>query len=483
MTDPIARLRAADPAAGDRRPDERAERDLRLLLTEAPSTGPVTPAPPSHRRTAPLLVTAVVAAAVIALTVAVLGIPHPQTDVGGTAPVSIAPTLGTGACHPAELLPFQCGTYRSTYGGKAITGDTGGPAKDPLSISFTRVGGLLTLSARTSSCLAMSVPVRYDGKRLVRLAAVTPEVGVICHGVDFGTLRGNWAYKFLNGPLDVDGADGPYFGKGDSSVFFSYQGAAPIGEQQLPRNETTCVPAHVAPFSCSPYFSSGGSGSVAFLGTNLFRLSFLHINGQLTAVLGGRCNSLSVVLQPDGNTLVASGGGTTTMLCTGAPGLQDAAVMRFFSGVLTYRIDGSRLTFASGSSSAVFSTDIGACLPSPATSPFCGTSTATSGSGSVAFVRSGPYRVTFGQSGTQLTAKVEGSCATTTYAVTVGSSALRLRPLSTTSHSCPADAQAHDTALAKFVTAPLVWRSRDRTLTLDSAASGPFASVTFTRDR
>jgi hypothetical protein len=157
--------------------------------------------------------------------------------------------------------------------------------------------------------------------------------------------------------------------------------------------------------------------------------------------------------------------------------------MRFFSGTVGYRIDGARLTFTSGSSSAVFSTDIGACRPSPATSPFCGSSTATRGSGSVAFVAD-PYRVTFAQSGSQLTAAVRGVCGTTTYDVAVGSGTLRLRSsLHTDQHSCPVGANAHDAALRAFLESPLTYRWNGSELTLESADTGPFSSAVFTRDR
>lgn len=324
MTGPIDRLRAADPGAAlGPQPDERAEADLRVLLAEPQPAGASAPHR-ERRRLAPVLVTAVVALAVIALTAAVLGFVHPRTDVGGTS----TPTLGPSDCHPAEVLPFECGTYESTYGGKAITGDLGGPAKDRLRISFTPKDGALLLTASTIDCFAETVMVRYDGTRLIRIG--TPEYSENdCNGP--GADKKSWAYAFLNGPLELGGdvsVDGPDFGSGASSVFFEYLGAAPIGAQQSPRNDDGCVAAHVQPFSCSDAVSAAGSGTVEFLGSNRYKLFFRHGNGQLTAVLDGACNTLSFVFEPDGNTLVAIPAGSTLVGCFGDRAQHDAASRR-----------------------------------------------------------------------------------------------------------------------------------------------------------
>ena len=347
MTEPIDRLRRADPAAGlGAQPDERAEADLALLLAE-PRPAPARAGRPAPRRIAPILVTAVVAIAVVALTAAVLAFAHPRTDAGGTG----TPTLGTASCHPAAVLPFQCGTYRSTYGGAAITGDSGGPAKDRLSISFTAQEGGLLLSARTGGCFAEQVLVRYDGTRLVRIGPpVYGQNGCFGKGADTGT----WAYAFLRGPLQLTGTDGPYFGSGRSSVFFEYEGAAPIGAAQLPRNDTGCVTAHVQPFPCGNLRSTAGTGALAFLGSSPYTLGFRHLNAQLTAGLSGGCNELSFALEPDGDSIVVAGSSATDMLCLGPRGAHDTALSRFFGGVLTARISGTTITFAKGSSSATF---------------------------------------------------------------------------------------------------------------------------------
>lgn len=67
--------------------------------------------------------------------------------------------------------------------------------------------------------------------------------------------------------------------------------------------------------------------------------------------------------------------------------------------------------------------------------------------------------------------------------MTVRWSSLRLSRLSATTRSCPPEADDRDIELARFLTSPLTWRSDGTVLTLDSAASGPFSSAEFTRDR
>ena len=79
-------------------------------------------------------------------------------------------------------------------------------------------------------------------------------------------------------------------------VTFEYLGAAPIGEEQLPRNDSACVAAHVAPFACGAYRSTQGTRDAPrSSASSPYTLRFQHINGELTAELGGGCNGMSVV--------------------------------------------------------------------------------------------------------------------------------------------------------------------------------------------
>lgn len=364
MTEAPRRLRAADPASSlPPQPDTRAEADLRVLLAEPQSVSAVPHRVASSRRFGPVLVTGLVAIVVVAITAAVLGVVEPRTDQAAppasptSAPSTISPPYQLGGCRPAEVLPFQCGTYRSVYGADAITGNTGGPAKDHLSLSFTTQHGVLLLRAQTDSCFAGVLPVRYDGKALV--GAGEPLFGEAsgCSGPGTNDKK-NWAYAFLTGPLVVSPGGGLAFNTAKSLVTFDYEGSADIGEPQLPRNDATCITAHVEPFSCGDYRSSGGTGTLAFLGSSPYRLGFHHLNGELTAGLMGDCNSIGVSFQPDsspaGLTIVAIPGGSTAMGCMGDRGTHDEKISDFFDGVLTYRITGDTITFTKGSSSATF---------------------------------------------------------------------------------------------------------------------------------
>lgn len=362
MSAPIDRLRAADPAAGlGAQPDERAEADLRLLLAEArPASAPARR--PERRAIGPLLVTAVVAAAVIAVTATALAIVHPRTDVGGTTPASpntssIQPPYIAEDCAPQKVLPFECGTYRSVYGAPSVTGDTGGPAKDPLSMSFTTAQGGLLLTVRSASCFAAVVPVRYDGKRLIRTGTLLVGEASGCTGPGTNDAR-HWADAFLRGPLEVDASVGGIaFDSSSAMVTFQYEGAAGIGEAQLPRTDRTCVPAHVQPFTCAVSRSTKGTGTLAFLAAAPYTLRFEHSNGELTAVLAGKCNTMSVVVEPEpgpAGLVVAIPGASTAMGCFGVAGAHDAAVSAFFRGELTLSTTGSGITFTKGGTSATF---------------------------------------------------------------------------------------------------------------------------------
>lgn len=363
MTGPIDRLGASDPAAGlAPQPDERAEADLRLLLAE-PQRTPVAVPGPERRRLAPILVTGVVAVVVIAVTLAVFGAVRTRADVAAPSPTSSAmlePPYLLEDCVPSEVLPFECGTYRSVYGAASVSGDTGGPAKDPLSISFASAHGVLYLSARSASCFAAVVPVRYDGKRLVRIGQLLVGQAAGCTGAGTNDAK-HWANAFLNGPLAIAGGGGGLaFDLDTAMVTFRYQGPAAIGERQLPRNDTTCVTAHVQPFTCTSLRSSGGTGDLAFLRTSRYTLRFQHINGELTASLGGGCNGMSVVLQQDpgpARIIVAIPGGMTTVACGGLRGAHDAAISAFFRGELTATVSGDTVVFTRGSSSATFGFD------------------------------------------------------------------------------------------------------------------------------
>lgn len=363
MIAPIDRLRSADPAAGlGSQPDERAAADLRLLLAEPHRTAePVRR--PERRRLAPILVTGVVAVVVIAVTLAVFGAVRPRTNVAAPSPAPSAmlePPYLLEDCVPSDVLPFECGTYRSVYGAASVSGDTGGPAKDPLSISFTSAHGVLYLSARSGSCFAAVVPVRYDGKRLVRIGQLLVGQAAGCTGAGTNDAK-HWANAFLNGPLAVDaGGGGLAFDVGTAMVTFEYQGSAAIGERQLPRTDTTCVTAHVRPFTCAGRRSIGGTGTLAFLRASPYSLRFQHINGELTASLGGGCNGMSVVLQQEpgpAGIIVAIPSGTTTAACGGPSGAHDAAISAFFRGELTATVSGDTVVFTRGSSSATFGFD------------------------------------------------------------------------------------------------------------------------------
>ena len=369
----IARLRAADPAAAlPQRPDERAEADLRALLAEpmpVPMPVPVpepdeawSPPVREPRRLAPVLVTVAAAVAVVLGTAAVLAGAGQRQDAAAPAPTSSAssapglrPPYIPDDCHPAAVAPFQCGTYRSEYGAPSITGSTGGPAEDPLTISFSTVRTALLLTARSDDgCFAASIPVVHDGTRLVRAGEALFGVSERCPG---GMRTGTWGERFLRGPLAIDGGgDGLAFDVSTAMVTFEYQGAAAMGEPQLPRNDARCIPAHVTPFGCARFRSTSGTGALAFLGEHPFRLSFQHVNGQLTGSLAGGCNGTAVVFQPDDHVIFAAPGGSTLMACSADRSARDRAVSDFFRGELTVAITDRTIVFTSGASSATFTT-------------------------------------------------------------------------------------------------------------------------------
>ncbi len=262
------------------------------------------------------------------------------------------------ACRPTAVFPLQCGTYRSTFGGEAVRGVGGGPRQQPLQISFTvRADGLVLLAG--SGCWTAEVPMRFvadpDRRRRFpeRIAerAGAPRFDTGRCG-SRSTGEAGWARSFLRSSLRTETAES--FGSGRTAVFFEYQGSAPIGQPQIARNDRRCVPAHVAPFRCGEYRSTGGTGSVAFLAARPFRLSFHHLNGRLTAGLLGRCNALSAELQPDGEAVVATGGASTMMGCPGVRAADDGAVSDFFHGVLRMRQHDGVVTFSSPRGTATF---------------------------------------------------------------------------------------------------------------------------------
>ena len=366
MTDGLDRLRGADPAGRlPQQPDARAEDDLQLLLAEpVPAPRPARVAAPDRSRRAPLPITAVVAAAVVLVTAGVLVAVHPDHDVA--APVSQSassvPTVGPpyvlDGCRPSHALPFQCGTYRSVFGGSAVTGAAGGPAEDALSISFIPQQGVLLMEAVGDRCFGAGIPVRFNGTRLVRAGEALFGETSGCGSSASPTGDRGWATAFLQGPLRVDVAgSGLVFGSGTSTVAFEYQGTAAIGERQLPRNDRTCVPAHVEPFRCGTFRSSSGTGSLAFLGTDRYRLSFQHVNGELTVSLVGRCNATSASIQFDGPEAVVIPRGVTTMGCPGDRQRHDDEIARFFDGIVGYRAGADSVTFRSGDTAATFMRD------------------------------------------------------------------------------------------------------------------------------
>jgi hypothetical protein len=361
MTDPLEHLRRADPAAGIAT-DDRAEADLRLLLAET-RTDVVPLRPVMERRSAvPVLVTAIVAVLVVALSATLLLAVHSRTDAAAPTPTPsatvIEPPYLADDCEPQRVLPFECGTYRSVYGAPSVTGDTGGPAEDPVSISFTSTQGVLLLTAVSRSCFAAVVPVRYDGRRLVRVGELLVGQSSTCTEGPGLRDAAHWADAFLRGSLRLDGTGGGLvFDVSTAMVTFEYQGVAGIGEPQLPRNDTRCVAAHVAPFACGTFRATSGTGSLAFLRSDPYRLVFTHVNGELTASFTGGCNAMSVVLEPEhgpAGLVVAIPGATTSMGCPGVEGTHDRAVSDFFDGEVTAAVSRTTVTFTKGSSSATF---------------------------------------------------------------------------------------------------------------------------------
>ncbi|MDH2442639.1 META domain-containing protein [Amnibacterium sp. CER49] len=295
------------------------------------------------------------AAASLALTLAgcagTSGAAAPMTAPASTATPTPASATGP-TCHPAEILPFECGTYRSVWGAKPVVGDAGGPAKDPLTFSVDAARSGLVVHAVGAHCFTATQPVRLEGKRLVPIGRGTYGRGG-CAGEGANTK--DWAYAFLRGPHRIDASTGGLaFDLGAAMVTFDHEGVAPLGSTPVARNDRACVPAHVRPFSCGTYRSVSGSGTLTFLAAHPYRLSFEHINGGLTAELMGRCNALGAAVEPDGDELVVVGVGSTLMGCTGAPGAEDAAFFRILTGALRFQVSGSRLTVTKGASSAVF---------------------------------------------------------------------------------------------------------------------------------
>jgi hypothetical protein len=266
-------------------------------------------------------------------------------------PPSAAAAIGA-TCHPAEILPFECGTYRSVWGAKSITGDAGGPAKDPLTLSVSHGGSGLVLHAVSAHCLTATVPFRHETTRLVPTGPATYGQGG-CFGS--GPNTRDWAYAFLRGPLVLDaGAGGLAFNERHAMVTFEYEGVTAPGSRPIVRTDRGCVPAHVVPFSCGTYRSVRGTGELAFLAAHPYRLSFEHINGELTAELMGQCNALSAPVEPDGGELVVVSVGSTLEACMGPPGARDTAFVNVLTGTVRFHVDGSEVTFTKGASSAVF---------------------------------------------------------------------------------------------------------------------------------
>jgi hypothetical protein len=250
------------------------------------------------------------------------------------------------------VLPFECGTYRSVWGAATVNGDAGGPATDPLMLSISRAGSGLVLRAVGAHCFAATVAFRLEGKRIVRTAPATYGQGG-CLGP--GPNTKDWAYAFLRGPLELDGGTGGIaFTMRHAMVTFDYEGVTPLGSRRIARNDRSCVPAHVRPFSCGTYGAVRGTGTLAFLAAHPYRLSFQHMNGELTAELMGQCNALAASVEPDGGALTVAGIASTLEGCTGPPGARDDAFVRFLTGTLRFQVDGDRVTFTKGASSAVF---------------------------------------------------------------------------------------------------------------------------------
>lgn len=170
-----------------------------------------------------------------------------------------------------------------------------------------------------------------------------------------GANTGDWAYRFLNGPLELSPGGGDLaFNLGKAMVTFEYLGVTPLGQIPLPRNDARCVAAHVGPFSCGQYRSVSGTGTLTFLTHHSYRLQFDHLNGELTSSLYGDCNSVSASLQPDGNTVYAIAGASSAMGCSHDREARDQAMGKFFSGTLKYRTNGTTLTFTTPTATAIF---------------------------------------------------------------------------------------------------------------------------------
>jgi hypothetical protein len=276
-----------------------------------------------------------------------------SSSPSGSTTAGVPARASASACRPVLVLPFECGTYRSVFGVKSVTGSTGGPATDRLTLSFLPVKGRLMLEAVGDDCFNAELPVSVRGARLIRTGEIRYGGGA-CHGP--GANTHDWAYAFLNGPLqfDASGGGGLVFDSRTAMVTFEYDGVTPLGQKPIPRNEFTCVAAHIAPFSCGRYTSTSGTGALAFLRHHQYRLGFEHINGELTVTMKGTCNALSSILEVDGASAVALPGASSSMACAGPDGGWDDTLARFFDGVLTYRIDGSELTFSSRTATAVF---------------------------------------------------------------------------------------------------------------------------------
>lgn len=167
-----ARLRSADPACSlPPLPDARAERDLHTLqseqLTEAPQRAPERAAGTGPERAwTAAVVTIVLVVGIVAVSAWAIGLGRPVEPAGVSSPPPPVATPAAGlACHPADVAPFECGTYRSNYGAKTITGDAGGPAKDALTISFSGSGGTLVLRAVSPHCFDATIPVKTEPSR------------------------------------------------------------------------------------------------------------------------------------------------------------------------------------------------------------------------------------------------------------------------------------------------------------------------------
>lgn len=274
--------------------------------------------------------------------------------------------LGLGGCAQVSDLassigpnPFGSTVYESTAGSDEGT-STAWLATDPLTMSFARMNGTLTMVLVTP-CNAINLPVEVRGEALV------PHTGEMTTGA-MGCLGANgererWASDFVSTIMHVERTgDTLVLKHGASRIDFQKKGsasAAPSSAPTMTPTPATTALVGVNPFGDTRYVSVSGTKDgrpVAWLAEAPLTLFFARPDGALVMAVTTPCNGIAIEVDVEGVDLVPRSDrvGGTQILCRGERAEQEAWATELITHTMHVTRTGTTLTLESGTRRAEF---------------------------------------------------------------------------------------------------------------------------------